>query len=926
MLIGYPVIVVGSDEKRIGRVVTEFDGEFYEVEFPGGVKEKMLPESIRPMIQSHFIMHQMQVSSAFVTYMHKYHGILNDVTVRHSCTLRVRAIKSLDTYARLSGNVLVLFDSVSTSLEYGFLDEQIKDISTVDEGNCLCMHLTPEKVMYKGDLKSQFLKVIDQSSESVVYFKNEREWYRRDTHIIDTIASRSVLLEAFKKNMWATGESSKSTITMNYEPRRGFMYIFTESEAVFNIVPLEWPLAFLDFGTNNDAMELRMMMIDDSYCRTSSELDNSIPKLEILPDVPFRYGQKNVVMSNVTKGFKEIRSGKYVDDVQLQNVNWIPIFWLHVQFLVCSNIISELQDRKFKSKSMAACESICLQIFSMFQSVPADLWWKPKDALRIARQNIYSGYMNEHVDYMIRIFEADSVAFRIWAGNLNSMLLIYGRCRKPRPVQLELNEEKNMLKVDDHVFFSSFMHPFHMKSIVQGNILDNFKPPESRFEFDDFFSMSQSDQNVTSKKKRKKKKNQKPQSSPQSVMNPSFDHDLVENLVEDTTSSVDNASVDNASVEAISSDTCVLEDMRFDELSDSSDGTFTSCEPYFDNVDSLEEERKDEEKGKDEEKDKDEEKGKDVVKKKDPCSHDQNYASSSEIGTMTSSPVLTSASVQTFSPLTKTVSVMTDDDMYENMSENMRVLNQRHNKDTQVIRQLKAKQSKHLEELRVLRAQMASDEQKYQETMKALEVHRLAEDKACIEKLELRKSEDAATIEELRNKVDEGLKEVEALKTDHAEKTSLMANNLLNIQGDAATEIERLTYLLKSKEDELLNVSEKAELWKLRCNSMSTLDMHRGAAIIQQVVFYFSDNNLQYDGYLVSCMRKHPEGFVPLEWVANFQRLQSFHATPIMLSGLLHNAIGIEFNVDQTAIRCSHGRWAKYVGNYVGNYGAFNSV
>jgi hypothetical protein len=211
---------------------------------------------------------------------------------------------------------------------------------------------------------------------------------------------------------------------------------------------------------------------------------------------------------------------------------------------------------------------------------------------------------------------------------------------------------------------------------------------------------------------------------------------------------------------------------------------------------------------------------------------------------------------------------------------------------------------------------MTSDKAKYEENIKKNEELRLEEEKAWIEKLELQKSRDGTTIEELKIQVDTGLKEIEAVKTNHAEKTSLMASNLLEIQGDAATEIERLTLLLKSKEDEFVHVSEKAELWKLRCNSMSTLDMHRGAAIIQQVVFYFSDHNLQYDGYLVSCMRKHPEGFVSLEWVANFQRLQSLNATPIMLSGLLHNAIGIEFNVDKTAIRCSHGRWAKYIHAY----------
>ena len=882
MLIGYPVIIVSSDDKRIGRVVTEFDGEFYEVEFPGGVKKKMLPGSIRPMIRSHFIMHQMQVSSAFVTYMHKYHGILNNVTVRHPCTLRVRAIKSLNTYARLSGNTLVLFDSVSTSLEYGFLDEKLEDISVVDEKNCLVMHLKPEKVMYNGDLKSRFLKVMDESSGNIVYFNNEREWYRRDTHIIDAIASRSVLLEAFKKNMWAAGESSKSSITMNYEPQRGFMYIFTESEAVFNIIPLDWPLAFLDFATNNDAMELRMMLIDDSRCESSLKLDHSTPKLEFLPEIPYRYGQKNVVMSSVTKIFKEVRSGKFV---KLENVIWIPIFWLHVQFLVCSNIISELQDRKFKSRSMAACESICLNIFSMFQTVSADLWWKPKDALRIYRQNIYSGYMDEEIQYMIRMFETDSVAFRIWAGNLNSMLLIYGKCEKPRPVHLEFDEEKNVMKVDDLVFFSALMHPLHMKSNVQGNILENFKAPESRFAFDDFVLMSEDNENVTSKKKKKKKK--KNVKSPQSIMLSSFDNDLVE--------STSDTSVDNESIEAVPSDECAQEQMGIDEFSDTSDGTFTYCEPYFDNFTSAHRN-----------------------------SHDEKFSSisCSEIGTMTSSPVLSNTSVQTLSPMTKTVSVMTENDTYEDMSENMRVLNQRHNKDTQALRQLKVKHSNDMESLRLFKARMASDQTKYEESIKKIEALRLEENKAWIEKMELQKSKDAATIEELKIKVDEGLKEIEAVKNDHAEKTSLMASNLLNIQGDAATEIERLTLLLKSKENELLHISEKAELWRLRCNSMSTLDMHRGASIIQQVVFYFSDHNLQYDGYLVSCMRKHSEGFVPLEWVANFQRLQSFHATPIMLSGLLHNAIGIEFNVDQTAIRCSHGRWAKYIGNY----GVCNSV
>ena len=908
MLIGYPVIVVSSNERRIGRIVSEFDGEFYEVEFPGEVREKMLPKSICPMIRSHFIMHQLQISSAFVTYMQKYHGQLNKVKVRHSCTLRVRAIKSFDTYARLSGDVLVLFDSVSTSLEYGFLDEKVKDESIVDVEDCLSMHLNSKKVTYNGKLKSKFIKVIDELSGNIVYFKNEREWYRIDTHVIDAIATQPCLLEVLKKNMWASGESSNCAIAMNYEPQRGFMYIFTESDVVFNIISLEWPLAYLNFATNNDAMELRMRLIDDSYIEPIAETDYKTPKLGLLPEIPYRYGQKKILMSSVTKSFREARSGKYVNDVQLENMVWLPIFWLHVQFLIYSNIISQLQDRKFHSKSMLACERMCINIFKMFQIVSADLWWKPKDALRIARQNIYSGYMNEQIDQMIRIFESDSIAFCTWAGNLNSMLLIYGKCEKPRPVNLELDEENDFLKIDDIVFFSAFMHPFQMKSITKKNLMADMKPLESRFKFDNF----------EVKKKKKKKKSSKSYSSPQSIdMDSSFANDSVEatsNASLDTSSldhasfdkatldnaSFDKATLDDASLEAISPVASVQEEhMGLDEFpQESLGGTLTFCEPYVDNSNLLE-------------------KARDDQNYKEVDLHEKNVPSVScvEIGTMTTSSVLLDTSVQTLSPLMKTASVMTDDYMYENVSDNMQVLNQRHNKDTQALRQFKAKHSKDLESLRLLKAKMAGNDAEYQKKIKRNEVCQL-EDKACIERLEVQKLKDAATVKELKVQIDAGLKEIEALKTNHAKEMSLMATMTLSAQGDAATEIERLTLLLKSKEDELLNVSEKTELWKLRCNSMSTLDMHHGAAIIQQVVFYFSDQNLQYDGFLVSCMQKHPEGFVHLEWVANFQRLQALHVTPILLSGLLHNAIGIEFDANQSAIRCSHGRWRKYVGAY----------
>jgi hypothetical protein len=76
------------------------------------------------------------------------------------------------------------------------------------------------------------------------------------------------------------------------------------------------------------------------------------------------------------------------------------------------------------------------------------------------------------------------------------------------------------------------------------------------------------------------------------------------------------------------------------------------------------------------------------------------------------------------------------------------------------------------------------------------------------------------------------------------------------------------------------------------------------AALIQQVHFYFSRENLANDSYLLSRMDR--DGYVPLCEIANFPRMQHLGAEVTSLARLLQESPIVEINIAGTSVRARY--------------------
>ena len=77
------------------------------------------------------------------------------------------------------------------------------------------------------------------------------------------------------------------------------------------------------------------------------------------------------------------------------------------------------------------------------------------------------------------------------------------------------------------------------------------------------------------------------------------------------------------------------------------------------------------------------------------------------------------------------------------------------------------------------------------------------------------------------------------------------------------------------------------------------------AEILKQVEFYFSDANLPRDKFLWTLTQSDPkkQGWVPIQQIASFKRMQRFRPIEIIASALRQSKELLEVNEEGTAVR-----------------------
>ena len=72
---------------------------------------------------------------------------------------------------------------------------------------------------------------------------------------------------------------------------------------------------------------------------------------------------------------------------------------------------------------------------------------------------------------------------------------------------------------------------------------------------------------------------------------------------------------------------------------------------------------------------------------------------------------------------------------------------------------------------------------------------------------------------------------------------------------------------------------------------------------MSQVEFYFSDSNILFDNHLRTKMSEHPEGFVSLEHIASFKRMQALTSDLEVVLRAIEKSEELVLSEDRTMVR-----------------------
>lgn len=75
------------------------------------------------------------------------------------------------------------------------------------------------------------------------------------------------------------------------------------------------------------------------------------------------------------------------------------------------------------------------------------------------------------------------------------------------------------------------------------------------------------------------------------------------------------------------------------------------------------------------------------------------------------------------------------------------------------------------------------------------------------------------------------------------------------------------------------------------------------AKIVKQVEFYFSDQNLPTDNYLMKFVKKDPDGFVPIPVVASFRKIKNLVKNHVVVAAALRNSTVLVVSDDGKKVR-----------------------
>ncbi|CAI8029264.1 La-related protein 7, partial [Geodia barretti] len=75
--------------------------------------------------------------------------------------------------------------------------------------------------------------------------------------------------------------------------------------------------------------------------------------------------------------------------------------------------------------------------------------------------------------------------------------------------------------------------------------------------------------------------------------------------------------------------------------------------------------------------------------------------------------------------------------------------------------------------------------------------------------------------------------------------------------------------------------------------------------LLEQVEFYFGDANLQRDKFLAKKIKEHPDGYVPVETIASFNRMKSLTSDISIVVQVMKTSTLLEVTDDEKWVRRS---------------------